>query len=151
MAFDFNNTPFKKKDSDPLNYSPPYTPGAGNSLPQDPIGTAPSNPFGSNMPTGFQNVPEKKTNFNPLQRPNYYEAPDVYAPPRPRPVRAPINIPWRLVITLVLVVGVLAFLYVNRFAITSFLTEMISWVVVIAVFAVIIKLLLFPGGRDRRR
>jgi len=148
MAFDFNNIPFKKKESDPFRYSPPYTPGTSNSSPQDSLGTGPvSKPFGTGRSTGFQDVPTQRPNHIPIQKPVFIDAPNVYEPPR----TSHVDIPWRIIIPVVLAIVILAFLYVNREAIASFLSQLISWIIVIAVFAIIFKLILFPGGRNRRR
>lgn len=148
MAFDFNNIPFKKKESDPFHYSPPYTPGAGNSFSQDSQGAGPtSNPLGS---SGFQNMPKKRHDHSPIQKPNFLDMPNVYEPPRVKRTHTPISIPWRIVIPVILAIAVLTFLYMNRHAITSFLSQLVSWIIVIAVLAAIFKLMLFPGGRGRR-
>lgn len=150
MAFDFNNISFKKKEPDPLNYSPPYTPGGDSSSPRGSQGAGPtSNPFGASPSPGFQNMPKKSHDYSP-QKPDFMDMPNVYEPPRVRRTHTPIRIPWRVVIPVILAIVVLIFLYMNRHAITSFLSQLVSWIIVIAVLAVILKLMLFPGRRGRR-
>lgn len=147
MAFDFNNTPFKKKESDPLDYS---YPSSSTSAPRGPQGAGPvSNPFGTGLSSGFQNVPTRGPDQSPIQKPNFVQPPQVYDPPSVKQKRPPLNmnIPWRAILPVVLAIVVLAFLYVNRYAITAFFSQLISWIVTIVVLIIIFKLLIFPGRR----
>ena len=53
------------------------------------------------------------------------------------------DIPWGIILTIIAAIGIIAFLWTYRAAIASFLYQVISWVVMIAIILVVLRLLLF--------
>ena len=68
-------------------------------------------------------------------------------PHPPRQSRGGLGV-WSVVITLVLLVAVLVFCYVYRDAITKFLAQILSWVIVLFIIFLVLRGII-KGGRRR--
>ena len=145
MAFDFN--------------SPPPRPSGGASprgdLPRPP-GSGPTPPGGAS--SGFRDVPQSRdTPQPPSVRPgpagNGGRGGRGPRPPQPRTSRQPrgggFAFPWAAVILLVLLAAVLGFCYLYRDAISNFLAQLLSWVIILLIIYLVLRGILF-GGRRRR-
>ena len=68
---------------------------------------------------------------------------------RSGPVRAGFDIPWRIIIPVLLIAAAIALCVIYRDSITAFLSQILVWVFTIIVIVLLIRWLLF-GGRRRR-
>lgn len=137
MPFDFNNT---NRSQTPL-------------VPPRP--TSPPPPPSSNRTEsagGFQNRPQRRessggsmkpaprepnrpANSRGISRPPVRRAPSAYSS---------FSIPWNIVFWVLGILAVVVGLWVFRDAISAFLSQVLSWVIMILVILGIIRLFLFP-------
>jgi hypothetical protein len=59
------------------------------------------------------------------------------------------DIPWEIVLGIVAGLGIIALLWANRDAITAFLTELLTWIILIVVGLLLLRYAVF--GRFTRR
>lgn len=111
-----------------------------------------------NKPSGFQNRPERKTGISG----NTSLTPVSNSPARstPRvPVKRPAThrrggnndfgtIPWNVVLPIIGLVALVILCVVFRDAITEFLVQVLTWIIMILVIIFLVKWLIF-GGRRR--
>lgn len=60
-----------------------------------------------------------------------------------------VNIPWRIIIPVLLIAAAIALCVIYRDSITAFLSQILAWVITIIVIILLIRWLIF-GGRRRR-
>ena len=142
MAFDFDNrdTPYGHKPDSSAEGPYPYGGKESGRY------AAPPRP---GAPSGFQNKPERR----PVRPPERGPAEHMCAserrrgPKRPRTYgreRRPVNLPWRLISGVLVAALVIGLCCAFRADITSFLSQVFSWIIIILVILVIIRLFLFP-------
>ena len=153
MAFDFNN----RGNSQRSTGSPPSPPQYEPETPSKWGGESyKENRNGSNG-GGFHDAPKRADSLDVHSYPgseNGYEQPAYrqrVKPPirKPRRRRTPpvmMDIPWKFIIIVMIVIGVIALIYTNRYLIENFLAQVISWVLVIALALLLIRYI-FRGGR----
>jgi len=174
MAFDFNGnkrpTPTSgdpvRKDIDYT--SPKHDPEGFSSLP-------PRNSGGfGNRPTGFQNPPSSPS--APPSKPAGFQnrpalrdepqtdpglrsgSPGAPARPAPRtPAKRPAvrsggsSVPWRILLPVIGILIVVALCVIFRQAIAEFMTQLITWAVIILIILLLFKWLIFGGRKKRDR
>ena len=98
---------------------------------------------------GFNNLPVQNTsNHNPS---NYFQDDVGYGKndgkiKRPF-VHRPINIPWRIILPLIIVLAVVAWCWINRDFITAVLNQFLKWTIIILIIIVLIKRFISPRKR----
>ena len=145
MAFDFNSPPPRPSGGASPRSDLPRPPGSGS----PPPGGASS---------GFRDVPQARGTPQPPSVPpgpagNGGRGGRSPRPPRPCTARRPRSggfaFPWAAVILLVLLAAVLGFCYLYRDAISNFLAQLLSWVIILLIIYLVLRGILF-GGRRRR-
>ena len=151
MAFDFNN----RGNSQRSTGSPPSPPQYEPETPSKWGGESYKENRNGSM-GGFHDAPKRAGGMNVNTHPDggdVYEQP--YRPPVKTPIRRPrrrrkppvmMDIPWKFIIIVLIVIGVVALIYTNRYLIENFLAQVISWVLVIAIALLLIRYI-FRGGR----
>lgn len=139
MPFDFNE---KKSPMDSQGANTPKT-----------SSTRGFQNSGGTSAGGFTNFPERKKTNSDLET---FKTPSTYThtgttysrrtrrTQRNRPIqRREIVVPWRAILIVVGILIIIAALWVNRDAITAFLSQILSWVITIIVIIFLVKLFIF--------
>lgn len=110
--------------------------------------------------SGFQNHPERKSNTTSEVKPSNTPVstgykPSIKGPHRPSARRttagfSDFSIPWKIVLPIIILFIVLTICWIYRDAITSFLTQLLTWVIIIVVIIFLIRWFILPGGRRRK-
>ena len=135
MPFDFNAP--KKNNSGSAQEDSPWTvPGSSASSPR--------------ANRGFQNPPHMKR-ADPYA-PDYAKTHSYSPNTQPQPYRRPkayrnVEIPWRYILPVLGVILLVVVLYIFRNEITSFLSMLLSWVIVLVIVVAILKSFLGIGRR----
>lgn len=151
MAFNFGGSGQQRPTSGPPGSAPV------------PPGSAPVPPGGppSTRTGGFQGAPTPRQYDTPTvpsvpeETPHYGQNQNWNQPhPSRSPIRAPrtgpdLQIPWRIVIPILLIAAAIALCVVYRDSITEFLSQILTWVIIIIVIFLLLRWLVF-GGRRRR-
>lgn len=151
MAFDFNNRGNRQKSTGSPPSPPQYQPETSSKWGGESYKESRNGSMG-----GFHDAPKRAGGMNVNTHP---DGEDVYEQPyrplvktpirRPRRRRTPpvmMDIPWKFIIIVLIVIGVVALIYTNRYLIENFLAQVISWVLVIAIALLLIRYI-FRGGR----
>ena len=150
MAFDFKGGKQAPNSNNTANSNEGYS----SSL------SSLSRPGGKSQSGGFKNTPTVIDNSDrtggPLQ-PNLPAMNDRQrhrlspqrTPTRMRGVRQPSNvqIPWRIVLPIIAIIAIIVLCIVFKDAITSFLAQVLTWVLIVLIIIAIIKWLIFPRRR----
>lgn len=163
MPFDFNSGNAPKKPNNNFKSDTNYTSNTAGSIPRPSSAERPTFSSGaSGFPstptqtppksTGFRNQPERRsgssgnTGLSPAspQQTGYTPRKTGIKPPSVHRPSSGSKISWNALLPIIGIIAIIAFCWIFREAITNFLMQLFTWVIIILIIIFVIKWFIFP-------
>ena len=163
MPFDFNGKNASKKPNNNFNSNTDYASHTTGTIPRPSSKERPtfsdgSYGFASNCTqeppksTGFQNQPERRSGSRGNKGVSSSSSQSTGYTPRKTGIKPPsihrpssgTNIPWSSLLIIIGIIAIIAFCWIFREAITDFLMQLLTWVIIILIIIFVIKWFIFP-------